>query len=333
MIDVAKGIAIILVLIGHSIQYASGASYSSSGAFYDNWVFKIIYSFHMPLFMIISGYLFNNSIGRKTTKAILIDKLRTLLLPIFAFAFVAFWVRYDSGLCLIDQIRRYFSFTRYTLWFLWALFYSSIGVTLIHKFFKDNIFVYILVFAVSICLPDKYYFELYKFMFPCFVVGYFAGKNRWLDYIKKHSKIIAIITLFLFVAMLQFYNTECYVYMSGSYLFGSTTPLRQLGVDVFRVIVGVVGSVVVISLLMNIYTKKRNDGITKTLCFFGKNTMGIYCIQNYFWILFPGIVSGVIRPIFVNRLIVFLVCLALSCVITLLLKKMRVLNFVFLGGR
>lgn len=75
LIDVAKGIAILLVLLGHSIQYASGASYYSSGAFYSNWFFKFIYSFHMPLFMVISGYLFSFSIRRKTSKTIIFDRL------------------------------------------------------------------------------------------------------------------------------------------------------------------------------------------------------------------------------------------------------------------
>ena len=46
--DVMRGVAILLVVIGHGIQYG----YSD----YDNNIlFRIIYSFHMPLFMFISG--------------------------------------------------------------------------------------------------------------------------------------------------------------------------------------------------------------------------------------------------------------------------------------
>lgn len=333
LIDVAKGIAILLVLIGHSIQYASGKSYCSSGAFYSNWLFKFIYSFHMPLFMVISGYLFGFSVERKTTETIIVDRLRTLLLPIFAFALIVFCVKYDSELTVFDQIRRYLSFTRYTLWFLWALFYASVGVLLINKLFKDNVLVYLLVFFGSLCLPDKYFFELYKFMFPCFVFGYFVEKKGWITLMRKHLNPIMIFSLIIFVLMLFFYNTDCYVYMTGSYLFGTVNPIRQLGIDLYRIVIGIAGSVFVISLLMRVYEENRDDCVSKLLCFFGRNTMGIYCVQNYFWILYPLVISGVIYPILLNRVVTFTICLSVSCLVTMLIRKIRVLNFLFLGGR
>lgn len=50
-IDGLRGIAIMLVVIGHVIQYVF-----SPNTFDDNLLFRVIYSFHMPLFMFISGY-------------------------------------------------------------------------------------------------------------------------------------------------------------------------------------------------------------------------------------------------------------------------------------
>ena len=64
LIDVVKAFAIISVVIGHGIQYGFSADYLRSGAYFDNVLFKIIYSYHMPLFMLISGYLFAYSINR-----------------------------------------------------------------------------------------------------------------------------------------------------------------------------------------------------------------------------------------------------------------------------
>lgn len=55
-IDVAKGIAIIAVVLGHVVT-----SYHNSNLMMDdtipNYLCKLVYSFHMPLFFIISGYL------------------------------------------------------------------------------------------------------------------------------------------------------------------------------------------------------------------------------------------------------------------------------------
>lgn len=64
IIDVIKAFAIISVLVGYSIQYGFSEAYLASKAYFDNVIFKVIYSYHMPLFMLISGYLFAFSISR-----------------------------------------------------------------------------------------------------------------------------------------------------------------------------------------------------------------------------------------------------------------------------
>lgn len=56
--DIVKGIAIVLVVFGHCIQYGSGEHYENARLFMDEWLYKLIYSFHMPLFALISGYFF-----------------------------------------------------------------------------------------------------------------------------------------------------------------------------------------------------------------------------------------------------------------------------------
>ena len=53
--DAIKAFAIGLVVYGHSIQYLSGCTW-------DNEIFRIIYTFHMPLFFMISGYFFSSSL-------------------------------------------------------------------------------------------------------------------------------------------------------------------------------------------------------------------------------------------------------------------------------
>lgn len=67
-IDILKGIAILFVVIGHAVRVKT--------------VFAIIFSFHMPLFFFISGYLFkpNNNI-----KQFFIKKSVKLLIPYISF--------------------------------------------------------------------------------------------------------------------------------------------------------------------------------------------------------------------------------------------------------
>lgn len=48
-LDFIKGFAILLVVLGHVIQF-------SDNSFDNNILFRYIYSFHMPLFMFTSGF-------------------------------------------------------------------------------------------------------------------------------------------------------------------------------------------------------------------------------------------------------------------------------------
>lgn len=45
--DMLKGFAIFMVIVGHAVQYLV------SGDYWDKGVYRVIYSFHMPLFMTI----------------------------------------------------------------------------------------------------------------------------------------------------------------------------------------------------------------------------------------------------------------------------------------
>lgn len=58
-LDMLKGFAIFMVIAGHAVQYLI------SGDYYDKAVYRVIYSFHMPLFMAITGFL----IGGVNTRA------------------------------------------------------------------------------------------------------------------------------------------------------------------------------------------------------------------------------------------------------------------------
>ena len=335
-IDALKGILIILVLIGHTIQYASGKECLPFGAFYDNWAFKLIYGFHMPPFMLISGYLFRHSVVTKSMKGIVFGRSRTTLVPIFTFAFIVWLLHFHSDYSFFDQIRNYLSHTRYTLWFLWALFYSSMGVLLVHHFARDNVFVCIALSLLSYLTPDKWFSELYKFMFPCFLFGYFSHKYNWVEFFKKNIKVIVGVTMPLYIlAIFAYYDVNTYVYMSGScVLKDGVLDWHQLFINLYRTLVGICGSVAFVSLLYILHGFfPKNNKLECWIVALGTMTMGIYCFQNYFWILYSNYIDWTVKPIILNQLLVFLVSFAVSCVVTVAVKHVKVLNVLFLGGR
>ncbi len=68
-IDAAKGYGMILVILGHITEYSP--------------VGMIIYSFHMPLFFFLSGYLFST---KRSFGDFACNKTRRLIIPYFAYA-------------------------------------------------------------------------------------------------------------------------------------------------------------------------------------------------------------------------------------------------------
>lgn len=57
-IDCIRGIAIFLVILGHVLQCFS----CNSDQYLTNKIYLNIYSFHMPLFMFISGVVYKKSL-------------------------------------------------------------------------------------------------------------------------------------------------------------------------------------------------------------------------------------------------------------------------------
>ena len=72
-LDYAKGIAIILVVLGHICNEGNIKTY--------------IYSFHMPLFFIISGYLFNYS-NLNSFKEFIYKRINGILIPYCTFSII-----------------------------------------------------------------------------------------------------------------------------------------------------------------------------------------------------------------------------------------------------
>ena len=88
-IDLSKGIAIILVVIGHVVS-----SYHEAGLYQDNHLFnfshQFAYSFHMALFMILSGYLASKGKKRGTRSQQALQKLINYGIPYVIFSVI--WV-------------------------------------------------------------------------------------------------------------------------------------------------------------------------------------------------------------------------------------------------
>ena len=246
-LDIIKAILIILVIIGHSIQYGSGSTYLEKQLFFNNYLFKFIYSFHMPLFIMISGYLSYNSLNKNSLKETFISKFKSLIIPLFFWSIIPFIINLEFY-SIIESLKLFIAVFSTNLWFLWSLFYINILVKLINKYFKDNIFIYILSILITFILPNtfviKYFniqFSLYSFLYFYFLVGYFYKKYNLEDKLNKLFNIkTLIINTIIFILLLIPFSTNDYIYVSGINIIGN---YKQLFIDLYRYLLGLLGSI------------------------------------------------------------------------------------------
>jgi fucose 4-O-acetylase-like acetyltransferase len=87
VVDIVKGIAIALVVYGHTAQgMIHRGWWVGSGAIFSD---VFIYSFHMPAFFFVSGLFVTSSLAKRGSRHFAVDKVKTILYPYLLFAIIS----------------------------------------------------------------------------------------------------------------------------------------------------------------------------------------------------------------------------------------------------
>lgn len=209
-INQSKGIAIILVVLGHTILgFQSANMFVEYNNFFD-YINFTIYSFHMPLFFIISGYTYFKFEKVKSNyeyKLLLRKKGLDLLIPYFIFCSIQILIKSiisgsTNNSVSIKDIILLPIVPQEQFWFLYTLFFIITIVTFIDlKLNKKNILLVFLivlnmieihmkdiVFAItSVCV-----YAIYFYVGILFAKGYI---DKILNFKNKYV-IVTIIALY-----------------------------------------------------------------------------------------------------------------------------------------
>ena len=272
-LDMVKGFSIILVILGHI--YFRGVLVS-----------KYIYSFHIPIFFIVTGMLLKYK-NESNIKRVIINRFKGIMIPYFIFDFFNI-IEY---LCLngftyqnirwniIDTIVLY---GRGPTWFLPCLFIAEVSFIIIRNVFKNdkiNIIFCLICFFIPIFIvaPNTIILVLFRSMiaigFICF--GYYIFEK---EYYKNYIFIILII---LFIVLPKNSDVELYALKFG---------------NVFLYIVNaIVGSLMVILIFKKLKTNKvlKNIGIN-SLIIMGTHQNILNIIFYIFNSRFEGYIEGII---------------------------------------
>lgn len=281
-LDVVKGIAVFLMIWGHCIQYCD-----ITGSFFENPVMKMIYSFHMPLFMLVSGYLFFFSFRKRDLKTLLIHRVQGILQPIIFGTVLTnlLWALMSYALSSADvHLKlingRLLSGVTDVFWFLWCVLASGVTVAISCKITQKPLLQAVLLIGgigfVAIFPGMDYQW----YMYPYFVFGFLFAeyKGSLAKYVQKFQYWV----LPIFPAMLPFYRMEHYIYITPMYSpeLGIAGSLK---IAAFRYAIGLAGSLFVLVLLDILFRlPERNRTVPKLLTAvsrLGENSLQIYVIS------------------------------------------------------
>lgn len=302
--DIVKGILIILVFFGHVIQ----------GTQRETLVRYLIYSFHMPLFFGISGFLYNDKNNKLTILSIINKYINRLLIPWFIASIAYYVILYYNDSCFLS-ITNFINFyidPYYHLWFSITLFIFILLHSVFNKLFfkRTNILLFIsaIVFLLYILdvksITQNYLFSTLK-IYNCiyFEIGYWLKDKN----IKINNTIIlSLIGISFFFVFILFYCNDIYLEKVSSYI---------------------------LCYLLLIYICKKlvikSNIITTLLEFLGINSYPIYLYH----IICKDVAIKIGLELFDNLLVYYLLAILLfvvMCVFIKIVKKNKVLNkFVF----
>lgn len=343
--DYAKGILIILVVLGHCISYGNGATYMSEETYYSNLLYKIIYSFHMPAFSLLSGYFMFFSINKLLdTKMSLVAYVHSrfirLILPIAVWTFVRYFIGQllFSRFTIIGMVYSYITDFLFGTWYLWATFISSVIICIVSRCCKDRLWVYLALIIFMLVLPDFEYAE-FKFVFPFYLIGYKFAKNKdyFFDLLKKNVFVFIIINILLYAVSMYFYKDNTYIYTVG-YSIGNSNCQTHMYHNAIRFVAGLSGSMIFIFGLyflpsLDKVSFKPGKLVLSGLSSLGRRTLGIYILSAYinFGIRYFYADSNGF-DIWHNILQTIIVC-AISFIVVWFLEKWKWTNRLFLGGK
>ncbi|WP_198034817.1 nodulation factor fucose acetyltransferase NolL [Bradyrhizobium sp. WSM1417] len=277
-LDFAKGALIILVIVGHLIQYII---YRDDGFWYSPY-YKSIYMFHMPLFMAISGYLSCRSLLRKSFTRAASDRAKQLLLPmLFWWAFMeaakfgALW----RATSVTSEPLEFVDDLAGTYWFIWATFVSYLLVKILTNLKHGSWVISGSAILVALAPVTFSISPLIKFTYPFFCLGFLLAQSRERMMSKVRSGKMLLIVFLSIVTCVGFlaWSKDTYIYNNLAIIHDFRSAK-----DVFVMFVGsAAASAIAIELFLLCWRIGRSNRAGRFIAVeLGQSTLLLYLVQG-----------------------------------------------------
>jgi len=320
-LDVVKLFTMYLVILGHTIQMMK------NGWGVDKHVWPMIYSFHVPLFMLLSGYFASSKSGETPFLPFVAKKAKQLLLPAVTCTLICciylFFTKAHPG-CRDEIVGN--------SWFLKTLFVYYVIFTLLKRLPFDDWTLCVVSCAALFVIPGCSSLQV-NLLFPYFWGGYMLKKYNVFEQADSTWKL-AMVFAVLFVVL---YGLQVY-WEIPNYIEINYTSLQTSGhLILYRYMVGFSGSMATIFVIASIIKYCGNNISNHSITKYGQWTLGIYVLQTIIVVnIFPNFAWYVESEFVLDVLIAPWLALGflVICIYLIhILSKNKILDFFFFGGQ
>lgn len=254
--DNLKGILIYLVFAGHCLS-----PYKEDNAFCA-YLYQLIFSFHMPLFLYISGY-FSKNVARGAQTA-----YEALILPAIPFELAYFFLHW------VTNADNFYPFLTpiFAYWYLFVLFGYRVLLPYMVKLRAILPISLLLALGVGFNTQIGEYMTLSRFfcLLPCFLLGYYTDSQVMDRMRHANGKLAFLLGLAGVVSLLVVWN-------------GDLIPLQFTLADPYESVYGLAGRLfqfslaILFSLALIRFTPTKESFLTRI----GRRTLQIYFLHFY----------------------------------------------------
>lgn len=182
--DTLKGLLIILVVLGHT-----------GTALGDNWL-SVIYSFHMPLFVFVSGYF-----SKRTSIKHIGGQRLLLIFLLFHLAYI--FLDVVSG---VDVTIQRIICPSFALWYILSLLCWRLLIQILPQILLDKKYlVLVLAFMISILsgfvpINEELSFQRTCSFLPFFMLGFYARQQGWVLKLRRKN-VFPFVLIFIVISV------------------------------------------------------------------------------------------------------------------------------------
>ncbi len=323
-VDFAKGVTILLVIVGHTLAIGANASGILRG---------MIYSFHMPLFFILSAYTFRpssdleefkrksrklcKSLGRPVLLIVLFDIAANAALhqlqPLFQ---LSYWQTEIYRLLFASATNVNYAgmdvFGLGMAWFFFALFFGRIVFDYCHMVFEEKqLFIICLFLSIAGILMGKYQSAVFSIDIALTIqIFFYFGYKLKSFHFQAFSwrRLLLFASSWILLLLLIYPDPEQATYLELAVRRYELFPLFYLD--------ALAGTLFLTEL--SLFFTKNLTFITKPFSYLGKNSLYLLCIHTVdgywksFWFREGSLIESFIRRAVVDLLFFCIFCIFLE---------------------